>query len=209
MIYSYDDVVIFCTSVTTPSGELRDPSANGGEFDDIDHSGGGRFPGQKTTVASKGKSVTTYIPNNKKKANIRRPVGGWGPIDFIRHYFTGNGQAVTLWDIGLSNDFERSDSVRQVTMGFMENVLINPGNYEKNSISDVTFESAGLFSIGDSSINMKSICSSNSCTFKFSIRDHFKDPADIFDWSSGESELPGGKRFEINHDWGGRKETAI
>jgi hypothetical protein len=68
-----------------------------------------------------------------------------------------------------------------------------------------------VFSLGHSTLQMKSTFDGKidwtTCTFKFTvhltftIRDMFKDPAEIFNWFKRDVELPGGTPYQMNADW--------
>jgi len=128
-----------------------------------------------------------------------RTMGG-GTLDFIDHYFTGNGKRVMLQDLGLAKNFENAPSVRKVTDAFIDKIIPQAHDGFKareTSATNVTWElSKGLFVVGDSTFFMEVDCQNGICTFTFSIEDEFRNPLDI-----EGVEIPGGTIYEIDHKW--------
>lgn len=133
----------------------------------------------------------------------------WRTKDFVKHYFTGNGEEINLSDkdVNLASEFENSASVREKVRNFINRVMdasAQPGTpvvmyITDTTITDVT-NTPGLFSVGNSTFFMEGVCNNDSCSFYFSIRDQFAAP--LFDDHSGlgtKSELPFGKSYPINH----------
>ncbi|WNO11239.1 SpvB/TcaC N-terminal domain-containing protein [Teredinibacter sp. KSP-S5-2] len=165
--------------------------------------------------------VNTSIPksalSNAQVAAVRGPShegqnkGDWTTKDFLKHYLFGGGKAVNLSDVGLGDDFENSESVKNATEKFMEGVLNGPiynlkasdrvlRNVTNDGAKDFTGKPA-LFSLGDGWLNMSASCSSGNCTFNFSTSDMFVDALDINDQWRGNQDLPFSQPYQINHSW--------
>lgn len=145
------------------------------------------------------------------------PADGWGYGDFVDWYFNGQGQPVTLAQIGLAAQFENlvGGEVHDFFAATLED-MIGTGLKLKcgrrlykhridNTVTDVT---NSIFSVGNSTFFRSARCfvfkncSPNgcsvtvSCDFRFKIRDWFANPLDI------GMEIQGGTPYRINHDFG-------
>ncbi len=96
----------------------------------------------------------------------------WNTIDFVKHYFTGNGKPINLANVGLLDRFRNSVSVRRAVDDFRNRQIrlakqkavevchkLKRTNATKtqvtfsdrnNSATDVTLDIFRLFSVGDS-----------------------------------------------------------
>jgi hypothetical protein len=147
--------------------------------------------------AASGLDFSAMMGNSTQASTVGNQGGQWSHSDFVKHYFSGDGETVNLGDVGLGKPFENTDSVTSETERLMSEVLsVAKDGYSALGRGDtnVTFE-PDLYSVGNSTLFMDAACGGGSCTFDFKIRDWFRDPLDI------GMELPGGQPYRINHDW--------
>jgi hypothetical protein len=153
------------------------------------------------TPSAENDNATSGANDNAKSNQFAGPGAlqeqHWTTWDFVKHYFFGGGSTVDLANVGLSDEFRNSSSVRGLTNGFIGDTLERayPG-YMSSATggSDVTYE-PNLFSVGHSTLYMSSGCGVTTCAFNFQIRDSFRDPLDI------GVGIPGGTSYKINDNW--------
>lgn len=132
----------------------------------------------------------------------------WDSLGFVKHYFTGNAGKIDLGDIGLGDEFRESQSVQDVTKGYIETVMaVAYDGYQNSSKgqSNVTWI-PNLFSVGQSTVFMDVSCNYGNCSFEFKIKDWFIDPLDIGtiahwlnqDWPT---EIRGAVPYKIDYQW--------
>ncbi|PRZ21575.1 hypothetical protein [Flavobacterium granuli] len=151
------------------------------------------------------------------------PTPEWGISDFFGHYNNGNGEPVSLFDMGLRDDVISSDiylqmmtNVNNQIENFVHNQVAQGSNYpgtfqfswDFNNSYDFTLE-AGLFAVGSATIagqfsgtftidNEGKINVNGYLDLNF--HDRFEDPWDLLNATNGSWD-PTGTPYDINDNW--------
>lgn len=143
-------------------------------------------------------------------ARLYNDLARWGTLDFVKHYFFGGGESVTLSEAGLGGTFEENwattESLSAAKNELEYQVRTQEGGFEYNSEFFLPLQGSGgpgqvqnptnpLFSLGSGFLKMSATCSGGSCNATFTYRDHFADPLNI------GREIPGGTPYEISHSF--------
>lgn len=108
----------------------------------------------------------------------------WVEPDFVWHYWTGGGEAVSLTEAKLAETFESAAPLRAETERFMAATLarrragLAPGGDWQVLQFNLTGV-PGLFVIGNTTLLARSDCDDRKCRFTFMLDDKFTDPFDI------------------------------
>ena len=150
-------------------------------------------------------------------------ISEWGIGDFFNHYNNGNGETVSLFEMGLRDDVVSSDiylqmmtNVNNQIENFVHNQVAQGSNYpgtfqfswDFNNSYDFTLET-GLFAVGSATIsgqfsgvftidNDGKINVNGSLDLNF--HDRFEDPWDLLNATNGSWD-PTGTPYDINENW--------
>lgn len=159
--------------------------------------------------------ATEYATHNFS-SNLAAPYGRWDNLDFVKHYFFGNGRPVTLLEIGHLQEIAEQYAYHDKNKGAFRRLsgqiaskareggmkalwYYFEGNYDFKPIqfSHGTASIYGYFN-GDVTTQGAMLLISGESQFYFT--DTFKDPLDTFNLFEDDLEV-GGTPYEITGEW--------
>lgn len=159
--------------------------------------------------------ATEYATHNFS-SSLAGPYGRWGNLDFVKHYFFGNGRPVTLLEIGhLQEIAERyayhdgkegvfrrlsgqiASKARKDGSGSLSYPFRDSYDFGSVQFSHGSSKVRGIFN-GDVKTQGAMLLISGESQFYFT--DTFKDPLDTFNLFEDDLEV-GGTPYEITGEW--------
>ncbi len=138
-------------------------------------------------------------------------------IDFIMHYFNGDGASIDLGEWGVLENYKNAANVkdfREMTVPLLITNGIKKDKSCSGNFSQSMDATDGLFVMGSGILNAKWQCRCKTCIIDYSINDRFEDPTCIVDalndghhqyaqWLSFliEDLLLGGHSYPMNGEW--------